>query len=91
MAESSYIDGIVFRKNVSHKKMSPGEGKVNPRILVLAGAIDFQRADNRLSSMDTLIEQEDKHIEILVDKIMSLRPGKYYFSFMFRSLIFFLL
>jgi hypothetical protein len=49
--------------------------KENPRILLLAGGIEFQRADLKLSSMDTLIEQENKFMEILVDKIMSLRPG----------------
>eukprot|EP01033_Poteriospumella_lacustris_P022103 gene22103-16543_t len=48
--------------------------KDNPRILLLAGGIEFQRADMKLSSMDTLIEQEDKHMELLVDKIMSLKP-----------------
>lgn len=51
--------------------------KENPRILLLAGGIEFQRADLKLSSMDTLIEQENKFMEILVDKIMSLRPGTY--------------
>jgi hypothetical protein len=28
----------------------------------------------KLSSMDTLIEQEDKFMELLVEKIMSLQP-----------------
>ena len=54
--------------------------KENPRILLLAGGVEFQRADLKLSSMDTLIEQESKFMEILVDKIMSLRPGKYCLS-----------
>ena len=46
----------------------------NPRILLLAGGIDFQRTDARLSSLDTLIEQENRYMEILVEKIMFLRP-----------------
>ena len=46
----------------------------NPRILLLAGGIDFQRADARMSSLDTLIEQEDQYLKILVEKIMSLKP-----------------
>ena len=46
----------------------------NPRILLLAGGIDFQRADARMSSFDTLIEQEDQYLKILVEKIMSLKP-----------------
>jgi chaperonin GroEL (HSP60 family) len=72
--ESIYIDGLLFRKNVSHKKMAVDGNKTHPTILLLTGGIEFQRTDNKLSSMDTLIEQEDKYMEILVDKIMSLKP-----------------
>ena len=74
MDESMFVDGVVFRKNVSHKKMAKSGTKTNPRILLLAGGIEFQRTDTKLSSMDTLIEQEDKYMEILVEKIMSLKP-----------------
>lgn len=73
MSENAYIDGIVFRKNVSHKKMGTGS-KMNPRILLLSGGIEFQRMDHKLSSMFTLLEQEDKYMELLVEKIMSLKP-----------------
>ncbi len=72
--ESCYIDGIVFRKNVSHKKMLTNSIKDKPRILILSGGIEFQRTDTRLSSMDQLIEQEEKYIKILVDKVLSLKP-----------------
>lgn len=56
--------------------MSSGKNgtKVSPRLILLAGGIEFQRTDTKLSSMDTLIEQEDKYMEILVDKIMSMKP-----------------
>lgn len=74
-SESVYIDGVVFRKNVAHKKMAAGGWKENPRILLIASGIEFQRTDMKLSSMDTLIEQEDKFMEILVQKLMSLKPG----------------
>ena len=78
MDENSYIDGVVFRKNVSHKKMMQESNKINPRILLLSGGIDFQRMDAKLSSMDTIIDQEDKYMQILVDKIMSFKPGKFH-------------
>lgn len=78
MAESTFIDGVVFKKTVSHKKMMHDKNDFNPRILLLSGGIDFQRMDTKLSSMDTLIEQEDKYMEILVEKIMSLKPGNIY-------------
>jgi 1-phosphatidylinositol-3-phosphate 5-kinase len=76
LTENVFVDGVVFRKNVSNKNLAFDSSKVNPKILLLAGAIDFQRTDSRLSSMDILIEQEDKYMEILVDKIMSLKPGQ---------------
>lgn len=74
--ECAYVDGVVFRKNVSHKKMLNNSDKIkhNPKILILGGGIEFQRTDTRLSTMDTLIEQEDQYISILVDKIMFLCP-----------------
>ncbi len=74
-SECTYVDGVVFRKNVSHKKMAGDGEKLNPKILLLAGGIEFQRAEMKLSSMDTLIEQEEKYMELLVEKIMSLKPG----------------
>jgi hypothetical protein len=85
MEECVYVDGVVFRKTVSHKKMmgvevddsGVGDEKYrikNPRILLLAGGIDFQRDVARMSSLDTLIEQEDRYLEILIEKIMSLKP-----------------
>ena len=73
-SDTIYIDGVVFRKNVSHKKMFGDGSRHQPRILLLSGGIEFHRTDTKLSSMDTLIEQEDKYMEILVEKIMSLRP-----------------
>lgn len=75
MSENLFVDGVVFRKNVAHKKMMQESNKLDPKILLMSCGIDFQRMDAKLSSMDTLIEQEDKYMEILVDKIMSLKPG----------------
>ena len=85
--ESIYIDGLLFRKNVSHKKMTADGDKTNPTILLLTGGIEFQRTDNKLSSMDTLIEQEDKYMEILVDKIMSLKPDIILVGMLYKHLL----
>eukprot|EP00605_Chrysophyceae_sp_TOSAG23-4_P001064 GSChrysophyteH1.ASY1.ANO1.1169.1 assembled CDS len=74
--ECAYVDGVVFRKNVSHRKMIKDAAELtnNPKILVLGGGIEFQRTDARLSTMDTLIEQEDSYLSILVGKIMNFKP-----------------
>jgi len=68
--------------------------KENPKILILGGGIEFQRTDTRLSSMDTLIEQEDSYISILVEKIMYVDRTYFLIScfgvsyFLFRGFLF---
>lgn len=69
------MDGVVFRKNVSHKKMIAYAAKSNPKIIILSSGLEFQRSDARLSSMDMLIEQETRYMELLVERVMSLKPG----------------
>jgi hypothetical protein len=73
LRDNAFVNGVVFRKNVAHKKMA--SPRTNPRILLLGGGIDFQREDFRLSSLETLIEQEDRYTEILVEKILTLKPN----------------
>jgi len=72
MDECAYVDGVVFRKSVVHKKMV--RPLQNPRVLLLAGGIEFQRSNSRMASFDTLLEQERHYIQILVEKIVALRP-----------------
>ena len=102
--DNKYIDGLVFRKNVCHKKMLRYSKNpfIQPKILLFAGGIEyhFQRQNSSLfstsidgnsstyissnnqvngmnikfSSIDMLLEQETKYIELLIDKFMSLKP-----------------
>jgi hypothetical protein len=66
------MSGILFRQTVSHKRMAK---KVdNPRIMLLSGGIEFTRTENRIASLETLMEQEGKYMEILVGKILKLKP-----------------
>jgi 1-phosphatidylinositol-3-phosphate 5-kinase len=68
-----YVDGIVFRKQVLHKRMQ--KAIPSPKILLLAGGIEFQRsATQRMAAFDTLMEQERTYVTILVEKIVSLKP-----------------
>jgi hypothetical protein len=69
-----YMSGVLFRKTVSHKRMA--KQVENPRIMLLSGGIEFMRTENpnRLTSLETLFEQEDKYMEILVGKILKLKP-----------------
>ncbi|KAG7352080.1 thermosome subunit [Nitzschia inconspicua] len=71
-SDCAYISGVVFRKTGTNKQM-PRE-IIDPRIMLLSGGIEFTRTENRITSLDTLLEQEDKYIEILVGKILKLKP-----------------
>mmetsp|Transcript_46987 Transcript_46987/g.77981 ORF Transcript_46987/g.77981 Transcript_46987/m.77981 type:complete len:1540 (-) Transcript_46987:280-4899(-) len=78
ISDSRFIEGVVFRKNVAHKKM---RGRVKePRVLLLSCPIQFkgehvtQGGGDRMSSLMTLIDQERLHLAIVVDKIVNLKP-----------------
>lgn len=70
--DCAYVSGVIFRKTVSHKRMA--KEIINPSIMLLSGGIEFTRTENRIASLETLMEQEGKYIEILVGKILKLKP-----------------
>jgi hypothetical protein len=72
MNECKYVEGVMFRKNVAHKKMKSSIQK--PKILLLNCALEYQRVENRLSSLDTVLEQEKEYITIQVSKILTWKP-----------------
>jgi 1-phosphatidylinositol-3-phosphate 5-kinase len=52
---SAVVKGVVCKKNVAHRRMSSRIEK--PRLLLLAGALEYHRVTNQLSSIDTLLQQ----------------------------------
>lgn len=52
---STLIKGIVCTKNIKHKRMT--SQYKNARILLLGGALEYQRAPNQLASFNTLLQQ----------------------------------
>lgn len=56
--ECIVINGIVFTKNVAHKQMIRKLHR--PRTLLLSCSLEYQRQENRLSSFDSLLQQELK-------------------------------
>mmetsp|Transcript_31801 Transcript_31801/g.68845 ORF Transcript_31801/g.68845 Transcript_31801/m.68845 type:complete len:2148 (-) Transcript_31801:1362-7805(-) len=69
VSDCSYMSGVIFRKNVTHKSMA--KGIASPTIMLLSGGLDYTQ---RIASLDTLREQEDTYMEILVNKIIKLKP-----------------
>lgn len=70
--DCAYLSGVMFRKHVSHKRMA--KELENPRILLIAGAVEFTRMEHRIASLETLFEQENAYMEILVGKILKVKP-----------------
>ncbi|KAL6560021.1 hypothetical protein OROGR_005138 [Orobanche gracilis] len=71
-SESSVVKGIVCKKNVAHRRMTSKIEK--PRLLILGGALEYQRISNALSSFDTLLQQETDHLKMAVAKIGAHNP-----------------
>ncbi|CAL0307907.1 unnamed protein product [Lupinus luteus] len=71
--ESMVVKGVVCKKNVAHRRMMSKVDKA--RILILGGALEYQRVTNLLSSVDTLLQQEMDHLKMAVAKIASHHPN----------------
>ncbi|CAN4084821.1 unnamed protein product [Withania somnifera] len=71
--ESTVVKGIVCKKNVAHRRMTSKLEK--PRLLILGGALEYQRMANHLSSFDTLLQQEMDHLKMAVAKIDAHHPN----------------
>lgn len=72
-SESTLVKGVVCTKNIKHKRMS--SQYKNPRLLLLGGALEYQRAPNQLASFDGLLQQEMDHLKMIVSKIEAHRPN----------------
>ncbi|KAA8541583.1 hypothetical protein F0562_022735 [Nyssa sinensis] len=70
--ESVVVKGVVCKKNVVHRRMTSRIEK--PRLLILGGALEYQRVSNHLSSFDTLLQQEMDHLKMAVAKIDAHNP-----------------
>ncbi|XP_075523297.1 1-phosphatidylinositol-3-phosphate 5-kinase FAB1B-like isoform X1 [Primulina tabacum] len=71
-SESMVVKGVVCKKNVAHRRMTSNIEK--PRVLMLGGALEYQRVSNALSSFDTLLQQEMDHLKMAVAKIDAHHP-----------------
>lgn len=52
---STLIKGVVCTKNIKHKRMTSQFKK--PRLLLLGGALEYQKVPNQLASFDKLLQQ----------------------------------
>ena len=70
-----FTEGVVARKTVSHNRM-PTDLK-DPRIMLLGCALEMSSdgEKSRMIPLDTLMEQEESYLKILVRKIKALGPN----------------
>ncbi|KAL8160086.1 hypothetical protein V2J09_001623 [Rumex salicifolius] len=71
--QSVLIKGVVCTKNIRHKRMTTKYK--NPRLLLLGGSLEYQRAASDLASFNTLLEEEMNHLKIIVSRIEAHRPN----------------
>ncbi|KAK4430292.1 putative 1-phosphatidylinositol-3-phosphate 5-kinase FAB1C [Sesamum alatum] len=72
-SQSKLVKGVVCTKNIKHKRMM--SQYKNARLLLLGGALEYQRIPNQLASFETLLQQENDHLKTIVSKIEAHRPN----------------
>ena len=70
--QTGYVHGVIFKKNIAHKKMS--QHLSNPRTLLMNGSIEYQRVENKMSSLQPQILQEEEFLRKGIAKIAALKP-----------------
>lgn len=71
--DSEYIPGVLFTKNILHKRMP--SALVQPKIMLLSFALEYQRVETQLMSLEPLLKQEREYLRNLVGRIVALRPS----------------
>ncbi|XP_044763369.1 1-phosphatidylinositol 3-phosphate 5-kinase [Coccinella septempunctata] len=70
--DTRIVEGVVFTKNVAHKGML--QDIQNPKILLLQGAIVYQRTEGRFMSLEPVLMQEHEYLRNVCARIIALQP-----------------
>jgi len=70
--DTAIVNGLVCTKSVAHRKMR--QDIENPRILLLHSSIEYQRVENKFSSLEPQILQEYEYLRNCVGRIATLQP-----------------
>ncbi|KAI9825842.1 MAG: 1-phosphatidylinositol-3-phosphate 5-kinase [Thelocarpon impressellum] len=71
-ADTSYVSGVVFSKNLALKSMPRSIS--HPKIVIITFAIEFQRHQPHFMSLGPIIAQEREYLRNMVNRIAALRP-----------------
>ena len=75
------VNGVMFRKSLPHKAMRTEI--LSPRVLLLDDAISFEGGTTgaaKMQHLETLLDQERWFTEVLVAKILALKPDVLFLS-----------
>uniref|UniRef100_A0A0R3RUC7 1-phosphatidylinositol-3-phosphate 5-kinase n=1 Tax=Elaeophora elaphi TaxID=1147741 RepID=A0A0R3RUC7_9BILA len=67
------IEGTVCSKSIRHESM-PDEIR-NASVLTLEGSIEYERVNDKLSSIEPIISQESEYLRNQVERMLSHRPS----------------
>ncbi|CAI5724716.1 unnamed protein product [Peronospora destructor] len=70
--DSFFIDGVLIHKSLARKGMR--SDILNPRILLIASVLDYQRKKEVISSLEGVAGQEVEYMHIVTEKIMTFSP-----------------
>lgn len=70
--DSFFIDGVLVHKSLARKGMR--SDILNPRILLIASNLDYQRKKEVISSLESVAGQEVEYMHIVTEKILTLNP-----------------
>ncbi|KAI9838745.1 MAG: 1-phosphatidylinositol-3-phosphate 5-kinase [Sclerophora amabilis] len=71
-ADTSYVSGVVFSKNLALKSMPRSIS--HPKIMIITFSIEYQRHHQQFQSLEPVIAQEREHLRNMVNRIIALRP-----------------
>jgi 1-phosphatidylinositol-3-phosphate 5-kinase len=76
--DSEFIDGVIFTKNLLHKKMP--RSIEQPRIAVVTFRVELERPGPHYLQLEKHISQEDGHLQNMAKRLADVRPHLILFS-----------
>ncbi|KAI9682020.1 MAG: 1-phosphatidylinositol-3-phosphate 5-kinase [Caeruleum heppii] len=72
-ADTAYVSGVVFSKNLALKCMP--RSLSHPRILTVTFSLEYDRHEQHFMSLGPVLAQEKEHLRNMVNRIAALRPS----------------
>lgn len=67
-----YVNGVVFNKNVAHKRMATEIDQ--PKILLITNSLGYVGEEEGFLDLETVVRQEEHYVQIILSKIKNIEP-----------------